>query len=63
MYYTTGVFTRTGHSNFYSTLGSHFSWVSMGKKSKTYNYASSHNYSEASQQGDGTFYAGYGLNK
>lgn len=61
VYFKDGFFTHTGHSNFYSSLGKHFSWVSMGDKSKTYAYASSGKYSEASQKGDGTFHAGYGL--
>lgn len=52
---------RTGHSNFYSTRGHHFSWVKMGSKGAKYAYANSHSYSVASQKGSGTFKCGYGL--
>lgn len=52
---------KTGHSNFYSTKGHHFSWVQMGSKGSKYAYAGSGSYSVATQQGSGTFKCGYGL--
>lgn len=61
VYYADGLINRKGHSNFYSTQGSHFSWVSMGSKSKKYATANSGKYSYATQSGSGTFHCGYGL--
>lgn len=53
--------SRTGYSNFYSTLGKHFSWVSMGGQTRRYGEAYSGSYSYASQRGGGQFQAGYGV--
>lgn len=62
VYYSDGIGSgRTGHSNFYSTKGHHYSWVKMGSKSKKKVYANSNAYSYASQKGSGTFKCGYGL--
>ena len=61
VYFADGLINRTGNSNFYSTLGPHFSWVAMGSKAKTYGYGPNKAYSYASQTGTGTFQAGYGL--
>lgn len=62
VYYSDGFGSgRTGHSNFYSTKGRHFSWVKMGSKKSHYAYADSHAYSYSSQKGSGTFKCGYGF--
>lgn len=58
VYYLSG---RTGKSNFLSSKGHHFSWVSMGSNSKSYGYAGTGKWSYAVQSGAGKFQAGFGM--
>lgn len=51
----------TGHSNFLSGKGKHYSWVSMGSNSKSYGYDNSGKWSYSSQSGSGKFHSGFGM--